>query len=209
MEIGYFHAHRCSQGGGTPRVRNTDCASFTPKCLSCGNPLGKPHTEYCEVRKGCGRYTVIHEDTCTTLTDDSPSRSSNADQTPPVEPVKVSVPTSGVKDDDLKLQYHLLPNRAIQEVVGVLMYGKEKYAENNWMKVEDPFVRYFNAALRHLWDSRHEDYDPETGFSHYAHAICCILFMLALKVSPAFDYEVLRTAMAKGRETRAKRGAKT
>ena len=87
----------------------------------------------------------------------------------------------GKKYDSGKLQWHLLPIKAIEKVVKVLGFGAEKYGEDNWMVVENSRVRYFDAAMRHLttWYNG-ERYDKESGYHHLAHAICCIVFLLTL-----------------------------
>jgi len=50
---------------------------------------------------------------------------------------------------------------------------------NNWQQVENPRERYYDAAMRHLYAwFNGEPKDLETGESHLAHAICCLLFLL-------------------------------
>ncbi len=86
----------------------------------------------------------------------------------------------GRKDDQGKLQWSLLPWAALRPVVQVLMFGAEKYGVGNWKHVPNPQARYWNAAMRHMlawWTD--EKNDPETGQSHLAHAVCCLLFLLA------------------------------
>ena len=85
----------------------------------------------------------------------------------------------GVKYDQEKLDWSLLPIEPIEEVVKVLMFGAKKYAPDNWKKVPDAERRYYNAAMRHLtsWQ-KGEKLDSETGLSHLAHALCCITFLL-------------------------------
>jgi hypothetical protein len=84
----------------------------------------------------------------------------------------------GRKFDGGKLQYGLLPPSALKDVVKVLTFGAEKYEPDNWKRVPDANRRYFDAAMRHLWAYKEgEIYDSETGVSHLAHAVCCILFM--------------------------------
>lgn len=88
------------------------------------------------------------------------------------------VPSEGVKYDSDKPRYGLLPANALEDVVRVLTFGAKKYSPDNWKKVPDGDVRYFDAALRHLWAwKRGEVYDQESGFNHLSHAICCLLFM--------------------------------
>jgi hypothetical protein len=90
-----------------------------------------------------------------------------------------SKPQQGVKYDEDKLKWSLLPLRALKEVVAVLGFGAKKYAPDNWQRVPDASTRYVDAAFRHLTDWQlKERFDGETGKSHLAHAICCLLFLL-------------------------------
>ena len=92
----------------------------------------------------------------------------------------------GVKYDGEKPKMHLLPPKAINEVAKVLTFGARKYDEENWRKLEDLQSRYSSGALRHIFahlDS--EDLDPESGLSHLAHAICCLLFKLEIELENA------------------------
>lgn len=86
--------------------------------------------------------------------------------------------TQGVKFDSEKPRWDLLPINVTEEVVKVLTYGAKKYSPDNWKKVADLDNRYYAAAMRHLCAYRQgEETDPESGFSHLAHAICCLMFM--------------------------------
>ena len=92
----------------------------------------------------------------------------------------------GVKYDGEKPKMHLLPPKAINEVAKVLTFGARKYDEENWRKLEDLQSRYSSGALRHIFahlDS--EDLDLESGLSHLAHAICCLLFKLEIELENA------------------------
>ena len=85
----------------------------------------------------------------------------------------------GRKYDGGKPQLYLLPPKSINEVGKVLTFGAEKYDPHNWRKVDDLQNRYSSAALRHmLAHIDGEDSDEETGLSHLAHAICCLMFKL-------------------------------
>ena len=87
--------------------------------------------------------------------------------------------TLGMKFDDDKLDWSLLPLEPIEEVIKVLMFGAKKYAPDNWKHVDNADTRYYNAAMRHITSGKKgEMYDPETGKFHTAHAICCLLFKL-------------------------------
>lgn len=87
--------------------------------------------------------------------------------------------SEGRKFDIGKVRWSLLPYGTMEEVLTVLEYGAQKYAENNWKKVPDAQRRYYDAAMRHLDAWRHgEEVDPESGSSHLAHAVCCLMFMM-------------------------------
>jgi len=85
----------------------------------------------------------------------------------------------GTKHDTGKLRYSLLPSMVLEKVLKVLEFGANKYSVNNWQHVQDARNRYYDAAMRHLqaWFYG-ESNDPETGESHLAHAICCLMFLL-------------------------------
>ena len=87
--------------------------------------------------------------------------------------------SGGIKFDDDKPDYSLLPPNALEDVVKVLTYGAQKYDRNNWKKLENLDDRYFAAAQRHLWAlQKGETFDDETGIHHGAHAICCMMFLV-------------------------------
>lgn len=84
-----------------------------------------------------------------------------------------------VKSDDNKSRYDLLPPEMLEETAQVLAFGAQKYSDNNWVKGAS-WSRYFSAMMRHMWAWwRGEDNDPETGYSHLAHAACCLGFLMA------------------------------
>lgn len=77
-----------------------------------------------------------------------------------------------------KPRWELLPWDAVEEVVEILTFGAKKYEDNNWARGAR-WGRYMRAAISHItqwW--RGEDLDPETGKSHLAHAVCCIIFLM-------------------------------
>lgn len=90
-------------------------------------------------------------------------------------------PKLGRKFDNSKLRYSLIPLDALQDVVKVLEFGAKKYAPDNWKYVDKAQERYWDAAMRHIVAYKLEDKaDSETGLSHLAHAVCCLLFLLTL-----------------------------
>lgn len=84
----------------------------------------------------------------------------------------------GVKLDNGKPRWELMPWKQLGQVTDILTFGAEKYAPNNWKKVT-PMSRYVGAAFRHFtsW-CEGEKTDKESGKSHLAHAICCLLFLM-------------------------------
>lgn len=89
----------------------------------------------------------------------------------------------GIKHDAGKLRYDLLPSEAIEQVVAVLTHGAEKYAPDNWRKVENPSDRYYAAGRRHDESRRQgEKFDADSNLPHLAHAICCLIFRLQLDI---------------------------
>ena len=85
---------------------------------------------------------------------------------------------TGLKSDQGKLPYNLLDRTALDEVAKVLAYGAVKYSAENWRGGIE-FSRLIGATLRHIMAvSDGEDYDPETGLPHAAHAMCSMMFLL-------------------------------
>ena len=91
--------------------------------------------------------------------------------------------SEGIKYDSAKPKMNLLPPKAIVEVAKVLTFGAEKYDAENWRKLDDLQNRYTAGALRHIFAHMDgEKLDPETGLSHMAHALCCLLFKLEIEL---------------------------
>ena len=87
--------------------------------------------------------------------------------------------SGGRKFDVNKLEYGLVPPIGFKAVVEILTIGAQKYERDNWKHVPDAKRRYFDAAMRHLWDWKSgEKYDEETSKNHLAHAICNLMFLL-------------------------------
>lgn len=89
----------------------------------------------------------------------------------------------GIKYDGEKPKMHLLPPKATLEVAKVLTFGAQKYDEENWRKLDNLQARYSSGALRHIFAHiDKEELDPESGLSHLAHAICCLMFKLEIEL---------------------------
>ena len=95
----------------------------------------------------------------------------------------MSTENTGVKHDQGKPRMDLLSGLALEEVAKVLTFGAVKYGEHNW-RGGIVFSRLIAAAMRHLFAyARGESKDPETGLSHIAHAMCCLMFLLEFAVT--------------------------
>lgn len=95
---------------------------------------------------------------------------------------------TGVKFDQDKPQWTLVPFKAFDEVVKVLTIGARKYAPDNWKKVPNARQRYIDAAFRHMSAyAGGEKLDAETGKNHLAHAACCLLFLLAFDLDSSLE----------------------
>lgn len=91
----------------------------------------------------------------------------------------------GLKADDGRDRWDLLPWEPTRDIVRVLGHGARKYSEKNWLKVENARARYFAAAMRHLfawWAG--EKLDRESGLPHLAHAGCNLLFLAHFDQAP-------------------------
>jgi hypothetical protein len=84
----------------------------------------------------------------------------------------------GQKHDDGKPRLDYLDPYAMEEVAKVLTFGATKYGAYNWQKgIESG--RLIAACLRHVFAfMRGEKNDPESGLSHLAHAMCCLMFLI-------------------------------
>jgi hypothetical protein len=101
---------------------------------------------------------------------------------------RINLSGEGVKFDAGKPQWSLMQWKALTEVVKVLTYGAKKYSPNNWRKVPNARTRYIDAAGRHFAAyCAGEKNDSETGISHLAHAMCCLLFLLAFELGEDKD----------------------
>jgi hypothetical protein len=84
----------------------------------------------------------------------------------------------GIKFDDFKLDWTLLPYQPVAEVIKVLMCGACKYFRDNWQNVDK--VRYKKALMRHAtaYAIKDEILDEDYKLHHLAHLVCCALFLI-------------------------------
>ena len=85
----------------------------------------------------------------------------------------------GLKYDDGKLRWDLLPLKEIEDIVRVYTEGAKKYEANSWQNLPDGYNRYKAAMFRHLlaFETGHE-VDEETGCLHLAQVAWNAIAML-------------------------------
>jgi len=111
--------------------------------------------------------------------------------------------SEGKKYDGEKPRMYLIPPKAITEVAKVLTFGAEKYDPENWRKLEDLQNRYSSAALRHIFAHLDDsELDEDSGLSHLAHAICCLLFKLEIELEEKSKKEGTRESVGIEHSTR-------
>lgn len=110
---------------------------------------------------------------------DSPKLEAEWDpKNPPPGYARKGIVDEGIKADEGKARYDLIPEGPLNEVAQVLNYGCNKYSARNWEKGL-LFGRCFAAMNRHMWAFwRGEDIDPESGLMHLAHVVCNAMFLM-------------------------------
>jgi hypothetical protein len=89
---------------------------------------------------------------------------------------------AGVKHDEGKDTWSVMPWGALREALKVMQFGWHKYGRDNWKRVNNGKERFTEAAMRHLIAAMDgEDNDAESGLPHLAHAACSVLFALYFK----------------------------
>lgn len=96
--------------------------------------------------------------------------------------------SGGTKFDTDKPRMDLLSSIALFELSKVLTFGAKKYAPHDWRKGFN-YSRLFAATFRHLFSRLNgEKFDQETGLSHVAHAMACLMFILEFETTkPELD----------------------
>ena len=94
----------------------------------------------------------------------------------------------GLRFNDSKPKWSLVPQTALIPMVRVLEFGAAKYAPYNWMKglsvteICESLKRHLDAFMEG------EDTDPESGISHIGHIQCNALFIsYMMKKRPDLD----------------------
>lgn len=104
------------------------------------------------------------------------------------ENTKEGMKKGGVKFDQGKLRYDLIPHDALRQLVEIYTHGAKKYDDNNWRKGMK-WGRIYGATQRHLtafWEG--EDIDPDSGLHHLAHAAWgCFALLNFIEEHKEFD----------------------
>lgn len=83
----------------------------------------------------------------------------------------------GLRFNEGKTRYDLLPPHAIEGMANVLTYGANKYEPRNWEKGMS-WSNVIASLKRHLAAiEKGEDYDNETGLLHAYHVMCNAAFL--------------------------------
>lgn len=100
-------------------------------------------------------------------------------------------PEIGVKYNEGKIQYSLIPPYALQEVARNLTIGATKYKKFNWMFVPNARERYLDALMRHLESYRRGvKYDPESSvpdMHELSAVIANAMFLLEFDLNPNLE----------------------
>lgn len=101
-------------------------------------------------------------------------------------------PEVGVKYDEGKVQYSLIPPYALQAVARNLTVGLRKYpSKNNWQLVPNAKEKYLDALMRHLESYRRGvKYDPESSvpdMHELSAVIANAMFLLEFDLNPNLE----------------------
>lgn len=83
----------------------------------------------------------------------------------------------GDRYNNEKLKWGLIPYKALEPMVDVLMYGAKKYSPWNWTKGLS-WVETSESLLRHIYDFLDgKDKDDESKLLQVGHILCNALFL--------------------------------
>lgn len=89
--------------------------------------------------------------------------------------------TKGMKFDDNKLMFRLIPPEIKLWLAEILTHGAQKYAPDNWKKIE--VERYWDALDRHINAYQlGEDFDKDSKMHHLKHALTNMMFITWLEI---------------------------
>ncbi len=94
----------------------------------------------------------------------------------------------GIKFDDEKIRYDLIPSDSLHELAKVYTHGSQKYQDNNWRKgikwskILGGIERHYNAF------KRGQNIDPDSGLLHLAQVAWGAFTLLNyIKTHPELD----------------------
>src|SRR5690606_32703946 len=101
---------------------------------------------------------------------------------------KTDVSGSALRYNGGKLRWSLVDFDALEDMVKVLDFGANKYADNNWKKGLKT-TEIFESMMRHITAyMRGEDIDHESGLPHTGHILCNAMFLSYMhRFKPDFD----------------------
>lgn len=101
--------------------------------------------------------------------------------------------SEGLKFDDTKARYDLLPPHALDKVVEAYTFGASKYEDWNW-SLGMNWLRIFGAMMRHAWAWRRGEKVTSDGLHPLASVAWCAmtlieyeLFSLGKDNRPSYD----------------------
>lgn len=98
------------------------------------------------------------------------------------KPKQTKEEKKGMKFDDDKLQFSLIPPEIKLYLAEILTFGAKKYAPDNWKKVD--VKRYYDAFERHINAFQlGEENDQESGMHHLKHALTNMVFITWLELN--------------------------
>lgn len=99
------------------------------------------------------------------------------------EGVLYMTPPEGLKFDDGKIRFDLLPPLAVEAMALNLTIGAAKYGEGNWRLLDNACARYKAALLRHFFAYMKGEKMDKDGFHHLAAVMSCAAFLIELESS--------------------------
>jgi hypothetical protein len=88
----------------------------------------------------------------------------------------IKASSTGLRFNSGKLRWGLMHYKSMEPLVRVLMFGAEKYDDNNWMKGlnKREILECMQRHLAALLDG--ENMDKESGLPHIGHIMCNAMF---------------------------------
>jgi hypothetical protein len=97
-------------------------------------------------------------------------------------------PQRGLHFDTKKPPISIIPRQALEKEAQAFAYGAQKYGKYNFRKGIE-YTKLLDSAMRHITAfSDGEDFDPESGESHLAHARANLgMLLFIMEMYPELD----------------------